>query len=257
MNTAAKPQIRSALVLFVTLSIFSANAQGSPPIESLGPDAPQGNVVPLPTEPGLVYLSSLKPDLVKRHNCGAELIGKYSVFLGGQRVGGEHSLSLHPLGHNGYAAVRFSLDKTYDGLVGAYGFIDPEPRDGSSLFFAVKTNGRLLSRSVAITRQKPAGSFAVSLKGCTSVELWVELKGFFEGTHAGWIEPLLVPKDFDLAQATKSLRDDAEAVPKTKRQDFFRRAVLLEQIATVRNEPKALNEITQARKKAIFRVGAP
>jgi hypothetical protein len=181
-------------------------------------------------------------------------VGKYSVRISGSRVGGEHSLSLHPLKHNGYAAASFPLNAKYDGLVGAYGFIEPVPREGSELFFTAKADGRALPESLAISRDKPAEYFAFQLNGCQRLEVWVRLKGFYEGTHAGWIEPLLIPIDFDLKKATDTLAKDAKEVPKASELNFLQRSLLLEQIARVRRDKKAKDLIGQARKAAQYRL---
>lgn len=257
MTTAAKQQM-SAFFFWGVLCIGFANAQ-PPAIEDLGPGAARkfDHVFPIPIERGLVYLSSLKPDLVKRLEFGPPFVGEYSVLIGMRWLGGEHSLSLHPLGHDGSAAARFPLDRKYDGLVGAYGFFDAAPREGSTLHFSVRPQRAWPDRIGSVTTKKPADYFAVSVKGWREVELWVDLRGFFEGTHAGWIEPLLVPTDFDLTRPTTALKNSAASVTMSTKQEFFKRAKLLELITVVRDDKKSLHTIQQARKAAIFRVGQP
>jgi len=234
--------VRHILILAAISSVAAAQELELPNLDEVGRKVTEKEIVTIPTEDGLVYLSTITPDVVKRFGPGWPLV--QTLHIGG--VGGEHSLSAHPAGHNGFSALTFTLDKEYDGIVGGCGFTDEKPREGSTLTFIVSANKDILWKSEAVTSSQPAGRFAVKLKGEKKLELWVKLKGFYEGCHAGWIEPVLIPADFDLKERVNDLKEAAKTVDKKQFPAFSQRALLLLGVAEVRDDKRSMNTIRQA-----------
>lgn len=169
-------------------------------------------------------------------------------------MGGQCSLCVHPQGHNGYAAVKFTLDNNFDGIVGMYGFVTDDPREESSLRFMIQSEKKVLWQSEPVTRDQPSGRFAVRLNGKQDLELWVKLKGFYERTNAGWIEPVLIPPDFELSERVADLREQASSLEVKDAPSFRQRSLLLSGVAEVRGDKKAMSAIQQAEKIALTRM---
>lgn len=234
--------MRYLLILLAFTSI--AAAQELPNLDE--PKVAKKELITIPTEDGLVYLSTFTPDAERRKKEVAPLVGKYTV----SGAGGEHSFSAHPTAHNEFSALTFTLDREYDGIVGAYGsFGNGEYgvlRAGSTLTFIVSANKNVLWKSEPITDSQIGGRFAVKLKGAKKLELWIKLKGYYEGTHSGWIEPVLVPPAFDLKERANDLKERAKTVDKTQYPAFYQRGLLLLGVAEVKNDKRSANTIRQA-----------
>lgn len=232
--------VRYLLILMAISSV--AVAQELPNLDEPEKNKTEKEIVTIPTEDGLVYLSTIKPDVVKRFGPGWPLVGKLSF----QGAGGDHSFSVHPTTHNGFSALTFTLDKEYDGIVGSYGCVDPSQRDSSTLTFIVSANKKVVWKSEPVTPSNKGGRFAVRLNGEKKLELWVKLKGYFEMTHSGWIEPVLVPPDFDLKERVNDLKKEAKMVDEKQFPAFYQRGLLLLGVAEVRNDKRSANTIRQA-----------
>ena len=199
--------------------------------------------ITIPTIFGLRYLSEIAPtrSLV---DPGTPVVSKH--FVGG--FGGEHTLWAGPFVFDGktYSVHVFSLDKEkaeYDAIVGGWGVDDRRNVNANPMKFLIVGDKKVLWRSEKpVKKSGEGGTFGVKISGVKKLELWVTVEGHPTLADACWIEPLLVPSDFDIKSAISKLREEAkEAKSKEEYNKVYMKSLVLLRVAQVVNIKEVAN----------------